>query len=143
MGASLTQQPYVIGGYPGPTPQNPGGTPEDFGADLYPGDLKACPACHAGATYVLPLGDGLLPSMSEVLACDDPSLDPTSYCQDRVVASQTFTPPTTAVCTACHDAPYVVAHAETNTAPGGIEGCATCHGPGTQWDVQLVHAPAP
>jgi hypothetical protein len=81
--------------------------------------------------------------MSEVLACDDPSLDPMSYCQDRTVASQTFTPPTTAVCTACHDAPYVLAHAETNTAPGGFEGCATCHGPGTQWDVQAVHAPSP
>jgi OmcA/MtrC family decaheme c-type cytochrome len=143
MGASLTQQPYVLGGFPAPTPQNPAGTPQDFGADRYPGDLKACPACHAGATYVLPLGAGVLPSMSEVLACNDPSLDPTKYCQNRVVSTQTFTPPTTAVCTACHDAPYVLAHAETNTAPGGIEACATCHGSGTQWDVRAVHAPAP
>jgi hypothetical protein len=92
---------------------------------------------------VLPLGPAVQPSLSEVLVCNDPSPDPTSYCQSRVVGQQTFTPPTTAVCTACHDAPYVLAHAQTNTASNGAEACATCHGPGTQWDVQLVHAPSP
>ena len=143
MGAGLTQQPYVIGGYPAPTVTNPAGTPTDFGAVLYPGDPAACPACHAGATYVLPLGPEVLPSLSEVLACTDPSLDPASYCQTRVVSAQTYTAPTTAVCTACHDAPYVLAHAQTNTAPSGVEACAACHGPQTPWDVQLVHAPAP
>jgi OmcA/MtrC family decaheme c-type cytochrome len=143
MGADLTQQPYVIGGYPPPTATNPAGTPTDFGAVLYPGDPKACAACHAGATFILPLGANVLPSLSEVLACDDPSPNPLDYCQDRVVSAQIYTPPTTSVCTSCHDAPYVLAHAQSNTAPSGAEGCATCHGPGTPWDVQLVHAPAP
>jgi OmcA/MtrC family decaheme c-type cytochrome len=143
MGDALTQQPYVIGGYPAPTTSNPGGTPLDFGAVRYPGDRKACPACHAGATYTLPLAAAVQPSLSEVLACTDPSPVPASYCQNRAVSATTYTPPTTAVCTACHDAPYVLAHAQTNTAPSGVEACATCHGPGTQWDVQGVHAPAP
>jgi OmcA/MtrC family decaheme c-type cytochrome len=143
MGAGLTQQPYVIGGYPAPTVTDPAGTPIDFGAVLYPGDPAACSACHAGATYILPLGAAVLPSLSEVLACTDPSPSPASYCQDRVVSAVTYTAPTTAVCTACHDAPYVLAHAQTNTAPSGVEGCAACHGPETPWDVQFVHAPAP
>jgi OmcA/MtrC family decaheme c-type cytochrome len=108
----------------------------------FPGDLKSCPTCHAGATYILPLGANVQPSLSEVLACNDPNPNPTAYCQNRVVSQQVLTPPTTAVCTACHDAPYVVAHAGTNTW-NGVEACATCHGPGTPWDVQLVHKPAP
>src|SRR5262249_28596615 len=84
MGDALTQQPYVIGGSPPPTPANPAGTPMDFGAVRYPGDRKACPACHAGATYTLPLVATALPVLSEVLACTDPSPNPVSYCQNRV-----------------------------------------------------------
>jgi OmcA/MtrC family decaheme c-type cytochrome len=141
-GDDLTQQPYVLGGFPAPTPANPGGTPMDFGTVRFPGDLKSCPTCHAGATYILPLGANVQASLSEVLACNDPTLNPTQYCQNRVVSQQVLTPPTTAVCTACHDAPYVAAHAGTNTW-NGVEACATCHGPGTPWDVQLVHKPAP
>jgi OmcA/MtrC family decaheme c-type cytochrome len=143
MGDALTQQPYVIGGYPGPAPSNPAGTPLDFGAVRYPGDRTACATCHAGATYTLPLAPTALPSLSEVLACTDPSPNPADYCQNRVVSAQTYTPPTTATCTGCHDAPYVLAHAQTNTASSGVEGCAACHGPKAQWDVQRVHAPAP
>ena len=85
----------------------------------------------------------MLPSFSEVLACNDSPLNPASYCANRTVSQQILTPPTTAVCTACHDAPYVVAHAQTNTTASGVEACATCHGPKTQYDVQRVHAPAP
>lgn len=143
MGDALTRQPYVIGGFPAPTASNPGGTPLDFGAVRYPGDRKSCPTCHAGATYALPLGAAVLPSLSEELACTDPAPNPQSYCQTRVVVAKTYTPPTTAVCTACHDAPYVLAHAQTNTASNGVEGCAACHGPKAQWDVQRVHAPSP
>ncbi len=143
MGDALTQQPYVLGAYPPPSPSNPGGTPTDFGTVAYPGDRKACPACHAGATYLLPLGASVQPSLSEVLACEDPSLNPLDYCVDRVVSAQVLTPPTTAVCTACHDAVASVAHAQTNTTTSGAEACATCHGPGTAYDVQLVHAPLP
>jgi OmcA/MtrC family decaheme c-type cytochrome len=142
-GATLTQQPYVLGSFPAPTVAKPGGTPVDFGTVRFPGDLSSCPTCHAGATYLLPLGPSVMPSLSEVLTCADPSLDPAAYCANRVVSSQIYTPPTTAVCTSCHDAPYVVAHAETNTTASGLEACATCHGPKSEFDVQRVHAPAP
>jgi hypothetical protein len=83
------------------------------------------------------------PSLGEVLTCQDTPLVSTQYCTNRVVGQQIFTPPTTSVCTACHDAPSVLAHAQTNTASSGVEACATCHGPNAPWDVQLVHEPAP
>jgi OmcA/MtrC family decaheme c-type cytochrome len=134
----------VIGAYPPPSTTNPAGTPADFGKTRFPGDIKSCPTCHAGATYILPLGASVQPSLSEVLTCNDPApLNPAAYCTNRSVAAQIFTPPTTSVCTACHDAPYAVAHAQTNTTSSGVEACATCHGPGAPWDVQLVHKPAP
>jgi OmcA/MtrC family decaheme c-type cytochrome len=141
-GDQLAQQPYVLGGYPPPTQGNPGGNPIDFGTVGFPGNLKSCATCHAGATYLLPLGAAVQPSLSEVLGCQDPTTSTTTYCQNRVVSSQTFTPPTTAVCTACHDSNYAIAHAETNIW-NGLEACATCHGPAAPWDVQLVHASAP
>jgi OmcA/MtrC family decaheme c-type cytochrome len=144
MGARLTQQPSVIGGFPAPTKANPAGTPIDFGAVRYPGDPRACAACHAGQSYALPLPGSRLPSKTQLLACtEDPAADADSYCDQRVVASETFIPPATAACTGCHDAPSTVAHAQTMTAPGGAEACATCHGPGAAYDVAAVHAPAP
>jgi len=59
------------------------------------------------------------------------------------VAAQSFLPPITAACTACHDQPWDVAHAQTQTAPDGTEACVTCHGAGAQWDVQAFHALPP
>ncbi len=43
-----------------------------------------------------------------------------------------------AVCGACHDKNSDVAHYLTQTG-GGLEACATCHGPGTQLGVELMH----
>jgi OmcA/MtrC family decaheme c-type cytochrome len=144
MGAGLTNQPYVLGGYPTPSPSDPAGTQTDFGTVLYPGDIKACWACHAGATYTVPLPYTILPALTaEVLTCTDPSPVSGVYCDTLAVVSETSTPPTTAACTACHDAPYVLAHAQTNTAANGVEACATCHGPGAAYDVQGAHAPSP
>lgn len=144
MGDALTQQPYVLGSFPAPTRANPAGTPIDFGAVRYPGDRSGCPACHAGATYTLPLGASLLPKKTQTLQCvEDPAADADAYCDARVVLAETPIPPTTAACTGCHDAPYVVAHAATNTAANGVEACATCHGPGASSDVQKAHAPRP
>jgi OmcA/MtrC family decaheme c-type cytochrome len=138
-------QGYVLGSYPPPTTANPGGTPVDFGTVTFPGNLEACWACHKSTSYMLPLPAGLLPTVtSETLACNDtPPLDPTKYCTNRSVASQTSLQPISTACTACHDAPATVAHAEVMTAPDGTESCATCHGPGAQWDVQAVHALPP
>lgn len=143
-GAALAQKPYVLGGFPAPTKANPGGTPLDFSEVRYPGDLASCPTCHAGATYVLPLAATVLPATELVLQCiEDPAADTDSYCDNRVVQSTVLIPPETAACTSCHDAPHVVAHAQTNTAPNGIEACATCHGPGKDRDVVSAHKPAP
>ncbi len=44
-----------------------------------------------------------------------------------------------AVCGACHDKTSDLAHYQTQTSSSGLEACATCHGPGTQLAVELVH----
>ena len=142
-GAQLSQG-YVVGGDPGPTSSNPSGTPVDFGAVRYPGNQRACWACHAGTSYQLPLPAGLLPTKTEqVLACADPALDATTYCSNRTVQSESYLQPAGAACTACHDQPFNVAHAEVMTASDGTESCPTCHGPGAQFDVQSVHVLPP
>lgn len=144
MGDALNEQPYALFGFPAPTTVNPAGTPIDFGQVRYPGDRKACWACHAGQSYALPLAENLLPSTALALTCaEDPSADADQYCGTRVVSKTILTPPTAAACTGCHDAPYVAAHAETTTSASGVEACATCHGPGAEQDVQRVHAPLP
>lgn len=144
MGEELTQQPYILGGFPAPSAANPAGTPIDFGEVRYPGDRKACWACHAGPSYTLPLAQGLLPPKTQLLQCmEDPAADANAYCDNRVVASETPMWPEAAACTGCHDAPHVIAHVQTNTTMTGLEACATCHGAGAEYDVNRVHAPAP
>jgi OmcA/MtrC family decaheme c-type cytochrome len=137
-------QGYVLGGDPQPTASSPGGTPIDFGKVAYPGNLRACWACHASTSYELPLPVGQIPTKtSQVLACNDATLDPSAYCASRSVQSETFLAPTAAACTACHDDASSVAHAQVNVAADGSEACATCHGPGQAWDVQSVHVLPP
>jgi OmcA/MtrC family decaheme c-type cytochrome len=144
MGVGLSQQPYLVGGFPAPTKSNPEGTPIDFGQTRYPGDLRACGACHLAASYALPLAPGLLPSRIQLLSCvEDPFADGDDYCDMRSVAAETFLQPITAACTGCHDAPSAAAHAETNTSASGVEACETCHGPGSEYDVVAVHAVEP
>ena len=134
-GSELAQG-YVVGGYPGPTAANPAGVPVDFGKVLFPGDLRACWACHASTSYLPPLPAGVLPTVAEeVIACTDPTLDASAYCATQAVVSQSLLQPLGAACTACHDTPADVAHAQANTAPDGAEACLVCHGAGQQWDV--------
>jgi OmcA/MtrC family decaheme c-type cytochrome len=144
-GSQLVQG-YVVGGDPGPTTASPGGTPVDFGKVLFPGDQRACWACHASTSYLPPLAADLLPTVSqEVFTCTDPTSSPTSYCSNRVVddAGTAMLAPLTAACTACHDAPSSITHAKLNTAPDGTEGCNGCHGDGEPFDVQTVHVLPP
>jgi OmcA/MtrC family decaheme c-type cytochrome len=145
MGEDLADKPYILYGFPAPSAATPGGTPIDFAEVRYPGDRKACWACHEGTSYALPLsGAGRLPSKIQTLACtEDPAADADSYCATRVVESETLIYPEAAACTGCHNAPSAIAHAQVMTAPGGAESCATCHGPGASYDVELVHAPTP
>jgi OmcA/MtrC family decaheme c-type cytochrome len=141
---SQLQQGYVVGADPGPTPANPAGTPVDFGKVHFPGDLRACWACHASTSYLPPLPAGQIPTVTqEVLACTDPSPNPASYCSTQVVSSQSTLSPIGAACTGCHDAPWTISHAASNAAPDGSEACVTCHGAGKLWDVQAVHAQPP
>ena len=143
-GEELAQQPYILGGNPTPTKANPAGTPIDFGEVRFPGDRKACWTCHKGTSYMLPLPDGGLPSKLQTLTCvEDPAADADAYCDQRIVEKETFLWPETSACTGCHDSKAAVAHAQTNTTESGAEACATCHGPGRDFDVQRVHQPAP
>jgi OmcA/MtrC family decaheme c-type cytochrome len=138
----LLSQPYVIGGNPAPSVANPGGTPLDFGATRYPRPRSQCEACHLEDTWTLPVASSRPTLLAEMTCSEDVATDTNDYCNAPFFsASRTIAlPPETAVCTSCHDAPYVAVHAALNTTASGAESCATCHGPGSMWDVAEVHA---
>jgi OmcA/MtrC family decaheme c-type cytochrome len=143
MGENLSA-PYVIGAFPAPSVANPYGTPTNFGDTRYPRDPAQCQACHPSQNWTLPLANSTayLPSTALVLTCtEDPAADTNSYCDAPFwnVAQTIKIPPQTSVCTSCHDASYTAAHAQLNTTSTGVEACATCHGPGMDWDVTKFH----
>ncbi len=142
-GADLAQ-PYVLGGFPAPTKANPAGTPIDFGEAPFPGDRSKCWTCHKGDSFRLPMPEGVLPTKTTTLQCvEDPAADADAYCDQRIVVAETPIYPEAAACTGCHDAKAVVAHTLTTTTASGLEACDTCHGPGSDYDVQKVHQPKP
>lgn len=141
-GRSLSQQPSLLYGFPGPSVDNPVGAPHDFGTVRYPAPLSDCTLCHEGPTYALPLGSSVQPVREQVRTCiEDPDADANDFCDDPfwVVTQTTEIPPQTAACMSCHDSPDAAAHAELNTTPSGDESCAACHGPGRSVDVADAH----
>jgi len=144
MGEKLQSKPYVLGGFPAPSTTLPGGTPVTFSDVAYPGDQRACWACHVGTSYMLPLPSTVLPARTQILQCNDSPLDPTKYCTDRTVKSETPLSPAGAACTGCHDAKSTEAHVRTNALPDGTaETCVLCHGLGKLKDVQVAHTLLP
>lgn len=139
-GEHLTQQPYELGGYPGPSESDPDGEPIPFGEVRFPNTLSDCTVCHEPGTYSLPVPLTRRPSTLEVRECfEDPAADGDDFCEDWRVTDTIELQPTTSVCTACHDDIATGAHAAINTTAGGVESCATCHGPGSLFSVELMH----
>jgi OmcA/MtrC family decaheme c-type cytochrome len=135
-------QGYAVGGSK-PTAANTAGAPDDFGGVVFPGVLSDCTTCHLEGTASVPLPPGRLPSLSERFTCNEPLGTPNTLCTTNAwTATATSTPPEAAACLACHDEPAAAIHASVMTSALG-ESCAVCHGPGSAFGVDVVHARTP
>ena len=143
MGEELSA-PYVLGGNPVPNAGNPAGTPQVFNELRYPRARTDCEGCHVGKTWTLPLdrSPAYLPSIAIEMACSEtPAADGNNFCDNPfwTIGRTIATPPETAICTSCHDAGSVAAHALVNITPAGVEACDTCHGTGSMFAVEAYH----
>jgi OmcA/MtrC family decaheme c-type cytochrome len=127
-GEELEHKPYIIYGFGSPA------TPHDFSEVLYPGDRRNCATCHVDESHLLPLPEGVLPTITTVV--DTTGMSP-------VETETGSTPPTQAACLSCHDGDTVQIHAETQTTESGDEACLVCHGEGRIVAVSEVHATGP
>jgi OmcA/MtrC family decaheme c-type cytochrome len=141
-GENLSQS-YILGGNPAPSAGDPDGNPINFGEVRYPRSITDCSACHEDGTTAMPFGEDLLPSVLQVRSCNEVAgTDADAFCTGAAwLLDETISIlPEAAVCSSCHDAPSTLAHAEIMTTDDGAESCATCHGPGSELDVSVVHA---
>jgi len=122
MGKDLSKaQTYTVVGY-APAAQYPDNyslhTFEDVGFPTRPGGTARCTTCH---------GDG-----NQAWQVPSDRNHPTEQIQP-VLAWRV-------VCGSCHDSDLVATHIAYGTTPGGVEGCAACHGPANALSVLRVHA---
>jgi hypothetical protein len=110
-GGQLT--PFIIWGF--------GQRAVDLSDARYPGDLRDCSQCHVNGYEQAPAPDGRI-AVTNPRAFIDPM------------------PPTAAACTACHTAKDAVAHTALQTSATLGESCGVCHGLGTDFEVDKVHA---
>jgi hypothetical protein len=93
----------------------------DFGHVEYPGDLRNCEKCHVDDSYTLPLPDGVLETPESATSILEPLM------------------PVASACLSCHDSDSAAVHADANSTDLG-ESCDTCHGTGSTYSVERVHA---
>jgi OmcA/MtrC family decaheme c-type cytochrome len=98
------------------------GSVNNFNNVRYPGDRRDCLQCHATDTQ-------------QVLEDPPAGLLPTLTLRDWYTPMQHYA----AACLGCHDTKPAAAHAFQMTAPFG-EACFVCHGAGTGFAVDKVHA---
>jgi hypothetical protein len=96
------------------------GTPYPFqameiGFPAQPGGAKDCSTCH-----------GTSDAWKEPAARDHES-------------QETPTQVWYTSCNSCHDSDTAVAHANLETDENGVEACAVCHGPGAEFNVEMMH----
>jgi hypothetical protein len=116
-GGQLT--PFVVYGF--------GGSVNDFSDVRYPSTTPAatnaladCGKCHVNQSHFPPVPSARI-NVTNPRAFINPS------------------PPNTAACTACHTGQDVSSHAASNTTSLG-ESCSVCHGMGSSFNVDQVHA---
>ncbi|MBI2900860.1 MAG: hypothetical protein HYY17_11805, partial [Planctomycetes bacterium] len=90
---------------------------EDVGFPARPGGVKHCDKCHGSSNN----------------AWKEPE-DRSHPTQQTVPLRRWRT-----VCLSCHDSNDTRAHYDLNTSASGYESCATCHGEGKVYNVQLMH----
>lgn len=112
-GIALTQDLTIYGN---------GKSVHNYNHVVYPGDLRNCTACHVNDSQQVPAAG------------------------DAVVTKRDYFTPQgsgTASCLGCHDSRDAAAHAFLNTTQFGgqpAEACGACHGDGSDWSVDRVHA---
>jgi hypothetical protein len=102
---------YTVGGFSGSSH-----TYEEVVFPAMPGKVKHCDKCHGtNESWKAP--------------------------SDRDHSTQQTVPVREwrAVCGSCHDATSTTGHIDTQTSAAGVEACATCHGAGKEYDVELMH----
>jgi OmcA/MtrC family decaheme c-type cytochrome len=120
-GEELESKPYIIYGFGFPF------TPHEFSEVRFPGNRADCATCHVNDSHLLPLDEGLLPTLQTIVDAGT----------ELVVGS---IPVIQDACLACHGSMEAQAHADTYTSELGEESCGNCHNEGAFKAVSEVHA---